>query len=685
MFVIHLVQGQNVCREKMKINPIIAINNNIQPKFLNQPKNSLRVTNPENITQLSGAYYSPVMQNSPKTIVFHGRIVHIIDGGIHADNMKHFMHAMKSSAEITMHDVEVNSKDIYTKQLKSVEEQLKKLNERSDDYSSEFIALPVLAQVPLLNIQDQYKEVIGEDITLTPQNIKSNKAKLMTFLRKIYERPEWYREYTGYMDPILQGIEYSYGIIQEINKLVAKKAKVYLPSGHPNDLTVKWMAGEKNLKPEIYHYIATGEDLNGSVAAMEKEIKDKNWYSFNLLTLSNARIVGLKSPDWKSDYIFSAYDSCINDSARGVFNLTPLREGDKVVGFTYLGSTNDYPYEEFPLLSRVEDLLPFVGKKKSEVLATEDETEEFVKTDKLYKIEDVFTPQEIEEKKISLRGKFVDKSLKLFFDENNDGDIIFRNCDCERSGRPSVMPVWGSCYAALNAIARDINVEEQCINSLDGYRRLLNSGISAMNSYDFDAAENLFEQANTIAKSILTRTTEFLDLYKSAEKLGDMYYRKGDLDAASGCYNFAIDTLANHFKNYSKSKGLDNLGVNYDKYKNYKGISEFYDSQLRDYESLSAWEKIFSTKPQRPVEYGKHKLFTDADNEYKTYVLKFVSLYENIADICRKKGESYAAEVCEAAVKDIRSCSGRGSLVINKRADKIQFIGDLYREIKPHQ
>ena len=50
----------------------------------------------------------------------------------------------------------------------------------------------------------------------------------------------------------------------------------------------------KGLKPELYHYIATGKDMNNSVAGMRQEIIDKNWYTFNLLSLSEARIVGLK-------------------------------------------------------------------------------------------------------------------------------------------------------------------------------------------------------------------------------------------------------------------------------------------------------------------------------------------------------------------------------------------------------
>ena len=66
--------------------------------------------------------------------------------------------------------------------------------------------------------------------------------------------------------PLSQGIEHTYGVIQAINAIIKKGNSVYVPSGHPNDLTLKWMAAQKGLKPELYHYIATGKDMNNSVA-----------------------------------------------------------------------------------------------------------------------------------------------------------------------------------------------------------------------------------------------------------------------------------------------------------------------------------------------------------------------------------------------------------------------------------
>ena len=77
-----------------------------------------------------------------------------------------------------------------------------------------------------------------------------------------------------------------------------------------------------------------------------------------------------------------------------------------------------------------------------------------------------FLWEKLRAKELIYKGEYVDKTLTLFFDENDEDKIIFKKCDCEGSGRPSVLSVWGSCYATLNAIARDIGFSEQ-ISTLD--------------------------------------------------------------------------------------------------------------------------------------------------------------------------------------------------------------------------
>ena len=106
----------------------------------------------------SQTYYTDFIQSTnPITITFKGCKIHILDGGTHGRNMEYFMKSLKPTSEIVMHDVELNSfdKNKYTKQLRSLLFQLKKLNERTSFAPDEYIAIPCLASVPVLNIQDQ--------------------------------------------------------------------------------------------------------------------------------------------------------------------------------------------------------------------------------------------------------------------------------------------------------------------------------------------------------------------------------------------------------------------------------------------------------------------------------------------------------------------------------------------------
>lgn len=678
-------------------NPTInySIDNNLSTTSL-KSKKQLEVSISEkkqNQFVSSSLYYPPIKSyNEPLTIMFKGQLVHIVDGGIHANNMQHFLKAMKGSFDIKMHDVLVNSQDRSTKQLKSVEEQLKNLNNRRANYAFEYIAVPILASVPLLNIQDQYNAIMGENKVFTPENIKSNKENLLKFLKEIYNYPNLYSKYIGYMDPIGQGIQYTYGIIQEINKLVKKCAYIYVPSGHPMDLTLKWMAGERGQKPELYHYIATGEDIDDKVARMQKEIKDKNWYNFNLLSLSDAKIVGVKDTDWKKDYIFAAYDSCVTDGARGVYNLSPVRENNQLVGYSFTDKyNNDYPYSEFPLNTEVYTLTRFVGKNKDEVLATEAETKCFLDhdnryhyVDKLFKVEDVFTESEIAQNKINIQGKYVDRSRKLFFDENKDGKIIFKKCDCEGSGRPSVLSVWGSCYALMNAIVRDDGLNELGPDMHNKYDNYLIAGKSCFRCGNYNGAEYNFSKANEIAKAFMQRSPDYNNLYEASYYLAEIYAKRGKFDEAAGCLNFSIDTLAKNFSSHSKSKSLDSLKTAYDNYHKYKSISENYITARQRYINLPDIVKIFKSMPPQPKEYDKHKSLEYSVNEYNLYVLMMEAMFEKMAVICKKKGENYAARVCDAAARDIKECNSRGNKVIYKRSDKVQYIGDLYNEIKPY-
>lgn len=679
----------------MKIFPILSTQTPKQYRHYNVSSAQKKELAVADYSDIRVGYYMPLenSKNYPKTISFLGKLVHIVDGGTHADNMRHFLKSVRNDVEISMHDVVEHKKYRGTKQLKSAEEQLKLLNETIPNNCKDYIAIPILANVPLLNIQSQFNKIIDEDSVFTPENIKANKAKLLMFLKTLYDNPQQLSKIISDMDPCGQGIEYAYGVIREINKLVEKCSHVYVPSGHPNDLSIKWMASERGLKPELYNYVATGEDKNNVIVNMVNEIKNNNWYNFNLLSLSDAKVVGLKSKDWVTDYIYSAYDSCITDFARGVYNLTPLRKGDSLIGYSYHGKSNDYPYEEFPHNADVANLVKFVGKDKSEVLATEEETLLFLDClrngrpleeapDKLYMVNDVFYSWQIDKNKLELQGKYVNKDLSLFFDENTDGKIIFKKCDCEGDGRPSVMSIWGSCYSLMNAIAGDIGREESGVSDNDRrFHQSVDLGCYDIEQIPLEKDDRAkksrlhyaaihFSNANNIIKQSLSPKNISPKLSEPAELLATIYLEQGEYEKAEGCLNFAIDVLSralvNRFGQGVKYKMSSDYRYDYSSYS--------YDSAYERYKnpgSLLSWMKLYSVS-------------SASMEEPNLVILKLSLMYKKIAELCRLKHEYYPANVCEAASRDIMDCNARGIAVLMRRYDSIQYIGDLYSEIKPN-
>lgn len=398
-------------------------------------------------------------------ISFYGYPVHIVDGGNHATNVAHFAKAIEKNMDIELHNVVVTPKDKNVKNLKSLEAELKKLNDSGKIKYGDYVAVPALASISLLNLEDRIKSVLNTDVKLTPETVKINKPIILQLLQTIYINPSNYRDDIKYMDPQEQGIEYAYGVIRELNALRRKTPKIYVPAGHPHDDTIKWLAGKRGLKPELYNYISNGVDEGRKIQKLVDEIKLNNWYTFNLLALSNAEIVTVKESDGLQDYMFAAYDTCITKGARGVYNFSPVRQNNKIVGYSYTDTyTNQYPYEEFPANAEIANISKFVGRYLVDVLANKQETIDFIKygvdKEKLYKVDDVFTEEEIKNNKIRLQGDYVDSTRKLFFRSNKKGEVIFPKCDCEGSGKPSVLPMWGSCFSVFNVIAEDIKSRE---------------------------------------------------------------------------------------------------------------------------------------------------------------------------------------------------------------------------------
>ncbi len=615
-----------------------------------------------NILSFKGIRINSFMNH--RAISFMGYPVHIVDGSNHAQYMSHFAKAVENKMDIDLHEVEVNLKDKNIKQLKSLEKELKKLNSMKIEPNS-YIAIPALASVPLLNLQDQIKEVTGISVKLNAENVKRYKNEILNFLEAIYNNPEKYRKFIDYMDTPKQGLEYSWGVIQEINKLKAKGLKVYIPAGHPHDGSIKWLAKQRGLNSELYNYIATGIDKDNKIKELAEEVKKLNWYSFNLLALSNAEVVTVKGINGAQDYMFAAYDQCITDGARGVYNLSPVRDGGKIIGYSYTDTTtNQYPYSEFPANKEIENILKFVGMDIKDVLASEEETKKLLfdsknAPDKLYKIEDVFSDDEIKKNKINIQGDYVDKTLKTFYRINSENKVIFPKCDCEGSGKPSVHTMWGSCFAVFNAIARDIRKQERKKLFVDN-KEIIEYKSKAKSDEEKGYLEGAEYYYNKILEILEIQNASEEEKYEYNTKLAKVLIKQNKYESAKVILNKLIDI---------KSTQLErDCGIKYIEENENEILNKILTKQKERFLGEELYHNTF-----------KNKIIMNID---KSNIIKrqIATQYSLIGDICSKLKEDYAAKVCKWAASEIFRDSKYGIQIIKRRLEKNTYIGDLYNE-----
>ena len=669
-----------------------------------EKKNNINSNNngTNSVTELPNTRHYYNLTKTNIAIPFMGRNVYIVDGGNHATNMEHFAQAISDDMDTEIFEVDTVTGNKNMKILKSLEKQLKNLRQNRH-VKNEYIAVPALASVPILNLQDQYNAVMNTSKEFSPENLKANKESILEFLEKLYKNPNTFKKYINYMDKNQQGLEYTYGVIKEINELVKAGAKVYIPSGHPQDETLKWMAEQRGLKPELYNFIATGKDINHQITRLHREIKNNNWYDFNLLSLSNANVVGIKDAKGPQDYMFAAYDSCVTDGERGVYNFTPIRKNNEIVGYSYTDEkTIEYPFDEFPANKEVANIAKFVGLKVSDVLATKDETmtlKESIKNgytgigcaDKLYRVKDIFTPEQIAKQKINLQGEFVDKSLKLFFSQNQNNDVIFKKCDCEGSGKPSVLSMWGSCFAVFNAIARDIQLEKNKFHNSDKnyHSNYIKNLLQEVHLHsiilgDKKRGEELLNKAIQEDKAFVLSNPNEAALYSPHMLLGDLHFNLKRYEPAAACYNNALDALAKELIHHS-GKTLADIQHARFKYNHIKTASEKYDTELLLYNRLPFFQRIFSaSEPEKPKYYNQHYKIAEEERDIFNSINNAANMYERLAHICMHKGEFYPAKVCRAAADDIREFSDKGIEVLLARSNGVQYIGDIYNEIKPY-
>ncbi len=624
-------------------------------------------------------------------INFKGFRVYILDGGHHASDMYNFAKTiLKPDNKTILKNVNTVPGSESIKDLKNLKESIQSLLNSGEKLANQYIAIPALATVGLLNLQDRLKSVMNVETELTPENIKANKPLLLDLLKKMCDSPDCYRQELGYMDSCNQHMEEIYPVIEGINKLVDRDARVFIPAGHPFDQSLKYLAKERNLKPELYYYIATGKDINGKVHEMKKFIKDNNWYDFNLLTLSNANIITIRDKSWGKDYIFAGYDTCVTDSARGVYNLSPVRDNGKLTGYSFR-NTNvvEYPYDAFPGNKEVANIAKFVGKQAKEVLASEKEIRNFSEyletgtcqqpvADKLYPVYRVYSKNEIDEGKITLRGDYVDKTRKLFFRENAHQEIIFPQCDCEGSGKPSVKSMWGTCFAVFNAIEKDIFYQE-LQNALAGtangenkhapyLRRLDELMVKARNAKNFGEAENFYNQATELVKSS-HKTINTRNEVMPFIELGDLFNKKGLYDKSSGCYNMAIRLISKFIT--TRNENLQNLK----NAENEKKMIDELNDYITKYNNAGFFRRLFMTRPT--VRTTIDTTDVNLDILANDLSLKMSELYEEIGNICRNKNEQYSADCCYKAAVEIKSGTSIGDKIIARRADDNDYIGDI--------
>lgn len=614
------------------------------------------------------------------TVTFCGSTVHILDGGPHAYNMQHFANAISKNMDIEMHLVDINPNNKMTKQLKSLEEQLNLLNYNYKDLSGQYIAIPALASVSLSELQKLINRENGTSILLSPENLRENRKLILAYLKKLYNNPSQYRNDLNTLDFEKQGLEYIFGVITKINKLIKKGGKVYVPAGHPIDWTLKCAADKKGKKQELYNYIATGDDKNDTVSKMISDIKNNKTYNFNLLALSNAHVVNVKSENDVDDYIFAAYDNCITEGERGVYNFSPIRKNGTLIGYSYTDTkSNQYPYNEFPANEEVANIAEFVGKDLKDVIASDKEAAELKYcidnykdtsdcVDKLYPVRKVFSQHRIAIDKIDLQGDYVDKSLSLFFRKNQENKIIFPKCDCEGTGKPSVLTMWGSCFSIFNAIKRDIepNTMPAPLKTNQLVITKLTKRIAPKNK----------KRSNFYINELRVKISdEELDKYiKKAETA----LKQDNIEESEWQYNQAVNHISQSIHYSIFYPGYKYIKQDYEEYSRIEALAKKYKQECEEYNKQGTLYKLFHTAPTESIGYHTYKLENSYMLQQYNKIQLLSELYNKLAEICFRKEEEYAGYVCEWASKELHELGPNCEEIISRRAHSNSYIGDIY-------
>ena len=569
---------------------------------------------------------------------FKGINIHILDGGFHGENMKHFANAiMKNSnvdLDILMHRTIINN--LGLNQLNSLMIQLKSLNTSNKIKNGDYLAIPSVVPISLKNLEAGINKVFSSKINLTPQNIKTNKNTIMAFLKKVQDSRFYYPEQLNALDKYSQGLGFAYSVIEEIAKLVQKGIKVYVPASNPNEKNIKTLAEQNNKSEELYRAISHPEntDYRKGIIPLVNEIKEKGDYEFNLTSLSDAHVVNLKGED-NQDYIFSAYDSCINDGARGVYNFCPVRNAyGELKGYSYQDETTvEYSVEDFPKNLELTTLCKYVGQSLRDMVASNREHQRFKdyiennkRTEslpaKLYRINEIFSEREIDEKNLNYLGKLIDNQKKYIFDISKDGKILFQKYNCEGTERPSVYAMQSSGFSTLSAIKRDI------------LALIANDNISSENiSYYITKADN----DNT----------------------------RGYIAGAEHYYNKVIDFL--HPDKTSLNCDPRVIDVYEKLYKILKKSNN--TSSAKEVANTIIDLKSYLIKDLKPSEQN-----------YYTTRMSLSKYYSDLAIYCYSEKDIHSYNLCRWASGELYSGTYLSAEIIKRRSSQNRFLDDLYNK-----
>lgn len=398
-------------------------------------------------------FQSPPKRKPPQ---FTGSGTVLMDAGVHGDTMRAFSKALAGDRlHIRYVGLTSNPNHPDLKQMSSLLSELIKVNGLPRSEQPENIALPIVFDVPLLNLSDQMKATGHSSSVVTHDTLLQNKQTILAFLKKLSERPEEYSKYIGYMDKDRQELEYVYPVIREINKAVQNGIKIYLPAGHPLEGPLKHVTKEKGTRPELYSYISSGKDENHCIASEMSSLLSKNWYNLNLLTLSDAITMGATNARGEK-YLYSADNALVKRFSQGTYNLSPVRRGHQIKGYSFTNeSTPHLDFDEFrEARKQGRNIEEFVGLPATDVVASKSKGQSIA--GKLRRVSSFFTPSQQINLKTRLRGEFVDASGELFFRQNKKGTIFFPQLDCEGTNRPSVAAMWGTCFSVIKALTDDI-------------------------------------------------------------------------------------------------------------------------------------------------------------------------------------------------------------------------------------